>query len=383
MEEMSTVEMQIAERSRKYPGEALTNLHSYITPAYLRRSYEELNKKSSRGVDGQSWEDYQKELDENIEVLHSKFKSGRYRAPHIRRAYIPKGDGTRRPLGIPTLEDKLLQRAVTKVLRPVYEQDFYDFSYGFRPGKSAHGALQALFEEVSFRGKRYIIDADMKDYFGSIDHGCLRKMLDQRIKDGVIRKQIDKWLKAGILEDGMVSYPERGTPQGGSISPLLSNIYLHEVLDKWFTEQIQGLLKGSSSLIRFADDFLLCFTTKEDAERVLKVLPKRLEKYGLTLHPDKTSLIELDQAEKGKRGFDFAGFTHYMGTSRKGKAILKRKTSSKKHRRSLNKMSVWIKSNRQMPTRALIDGINRKLRGYYEYYGITFNLRSLQQGFVA
>lgn len=374
---MSTVEMQIAERSRKYPGAALTNLHSYITPAYLRRSYEELNKNSSSGVDGKSWEDYQEGLDEHIELLHSEFKRGRYRAPNIRRAYIPKGDGTSRPLGIPTLKDKILQRAVTKVLTPVYEEEFYDFSYGFRPGKRAHGALQELFEEVSFRGKRYIIDADMKDYFGSIDHGCLREMLDQRIKDGVIRKQIDKWLKAGILEGGMVSYPARGTPQGGSISPLLSNIYLHEVLDKWFTEQIQGLLQGGSSLIRYADDFLMCFATKEDAERVLKVLPKRLGKYGLTLHPEKTRLIEVDESDRGSRGFDFLGFTHYMGRSRKGKAILKRKTSSKKLRQSLNKMSVWIRENRHNPIRALIDGLNRKLRGYYEYYGITFNSRSL------
>jgi group II intron reverse transcriptase/maturase len=379
---VSTVEMQIAERSRKYPGAALTNLHSYITPAYLQSCYEELNKNSSRGVDGMSWAEYKVNVKGDIEKLHSMFKNGSYRAPDIRRAYISKGDGTKRPLGIPTVEDKILQRAVSKILTPVYEQEFYDFSFGFRPGKSAHGALQQLFEEVSFRGKRYIIDADMKNYFGSIDHGCLRDIVDQRIKDGVIRKQIDKWLKAGILESGMVSYPKEGTPQGGSISPILSNIYLHEVLDKWFIEQIQPLLKGGSSLIRFADDFLLCFTNKEDAERVLRVLPKRLSKYGLTLHPDKTRLIDLSDQDKDKRGFDFLGFTHYMSKSRKGKDILKRKTSSKKLRISLNKICDWIKVNRHLPIKALIFELNRKLRGYYEYYGITFNSRSLEKFYV-
>jgi group II intron reverse transcriptase/maturase len=220
----------------------------------LHGCFEGLNKYSSGGVDGKTWNMYKSNAKEDIDHLHSGFKSGQYRAPHIRRAYIPKGGGENRPLGIPTIEDKILQSAVSKVLTAVYEQEFYDFSYGYRPGKSAHQALQHLFEEVSFRGKRYIIDADMMNYFGSIDHQCMRKLLDQRIKDGVIRKQIDKWLKAGVLESGMVKYPKLGTPQGGSISPMLSNIYLHYVLDKWFTDQIQPLLKGRSSLNRFADD---------------------------------------------------------------------------------------------------------------------------------
>jgi len=265
----------------------------------------------------------------------------------------------------------------------VYEQEFYDFSYGFRSGKSAHQALGKLFEEVSFRGKRYIIDADMKNYFGSISHQCLREILDQRIKDGVIRKQIDKWLKAGVLESGEVKYPEEGTPQGGSISPLLSNVYLHEVLDKWFTEQIQGLLKGGSSLIRYADDFLMCFTNRKDAERVMAILPKRMSKYGLTLHPEKTRLIDLNSREKEeKRGFDFLGFTHYLGTSRKGKPVLKRRTSSKKLRMSLRKVNDWLKANRHQPMRYLIHDLNLKLRGYYNYYGITFNIRRLNAYFL-
>jgi group II intron reverse transcriptase/maturase len=337
-----------------------------------------LNKGASSGVDGQTWDSYNLNRERRIEELYRAFKEGSYRAPTIRRAYIPKGDGKKRPLGLPTVGDKLLQSAVANLLTPVYEQEFYDFSYGFRPGKSAHQALVKLFQEVSFKGKRYIIDADMKNYFGSINHQHLRELLDLRIKDGVIRKQIDKWLKAGILESGMVSYPKAGTPQGGSISPILSNIYLHYVLDKWFTEQIQGLLKGPSSLIRYADDFLLCFSNKGDAERVMRVLPRRLGRFGLSLHPEKTRLIDLNRRNKeDRRGFDFLGFTHYMSKSRKGKPVLKRKTSSKKLSMSLKKIKTWLKYNRHQRVKYLIHDLNLKLRGYYNYYGITFNSRSI------
>lgn len=375
---MSTVGIQIAERSRKFPGEALTNLHQFIDEEYLQECFGELNKQSASGVDGESWKDYNEQRAERIPRLLAAFKQGTYRAPHIRRVYIPKGDGKQRPLGLPTIEDKILQMAVTKVLTPLYEQEFYESSYGFRPGKSQHQALQRLFEEVSFQGKRYVIDADMQNYFGTINHRCLRAFLDRRIKDGVIRKMIDKWLKAGIMEGGQVEYPTEGTPQGGTISPLLSNIYLHYVLEEWFTDQIQPLLKGGSVIIRFADDFLMGFTKKEDALRVMKVLPKRLAKYGLTLHPEKTKLIELDgSGRKGDNTFDFLGFTHYMGKSRKGKRILKRKTSRKKLKLTLLKMNEWLKANRHNPVVEIIAALNIKLRGYYNYYGITFNSRQL------
>lgn len=378
MGKMLTVEMQIAERAKSHPNEALTNLQEFIDEGMLHTSFMSLNKTGASGVDGETWLNYHEERSKRIPQLLAAFKGGKYRAPNIRRVYIPKGEGKFRPLGLPTVEDKLLQTAVTRVLTPVYEQIFQPVSYGFRPGKSQHQALEKLFKEVSFTNKRYIIDADMQNYFGSISHQCLREFLDRRIKDGVIRKMIDKWLKAGILEEGRLAYPTEGTPQGGSISPLLSNVYLHYVLDEWFIEQIQPLLKGESFIIRFADDFLLGFANKEDAMRVMQVLPQRLGKYGLTLHPEKTRVIELGEDEEQQSNtFDFLGFTHYMSKSRKGKPILKRKTSSKKLDASLKRMDEWIKLNRHGRIRELIARVNQKLRGHYGYYGITFNSRKL------
>jgi len=379
MKTVSTVEIQIAKRARKYTEEALTNLHQYIDESLLEASFKSLNKQGAAGVDEVSWESYNKQRKESIPELLTAFKSGRYRAPNIRRVYIPKGDGKLRSLGLPTVEDKLLQKAVAKVLTPVYEQIFYDTSYGYREGKTPHEALDKLFKEVSFKGKKYIIDADMKDYFGSIDHQWLRRFLDQRIKDGVIRKMIDKWLRAGILEEGKLTYPTEGTPQGGTISPLLSNIYLHYVLDEWFVKQIQPLLKGESFIIRFADDFLMGFTSREDAERVMEVLPKRLGKYGLRLNLEKTKLIELKDKEGRKPDtFDFLGFTHYMGKSRKGMNVLKRKTSSKKFRMSIKRLYEWLGENRHRKTKEVIKEINQKLRGHYGYYGITFNSKRIE-----
>lgn len=379
MEQMLTVEMQIANRAKSHPNEALTNLHEFIDEGMLHLSFENLNKQSASGVDGETWVSYDAKRSDTIPLLLTAFKSGKYHAPNIRRVHIPKGDGKLRPLGLPTVEDKLLQKAVTDLLTPVYEQIFHPTSYGFRPGKSQHQALEVLFKEVSFKTKRYIIDADMQNYFGSINHQFLREFLDRRIKDGVIRKMIDKWLKAGVLENGQLEYPTAGTPQGGTISPLLSNVYLHYVLDEWFNDQIKPLLKGDSFLLRFADDFLIGFTHKEDAIRVMQVLPKRLGKYGLTLHPDKTKLIELkDGKEQQSSTFDFLGFTHYLGTSRKGNHNLKRKTSSKKLSASLQRMDEWIKINRHVQIKELISMLNQKLRGHYGYYGITFNSRRVR-----
>ena len=378
MKKMSTVELQIAERARKFKGEALHNLHHFIDAQWLQESYEKLNRKSAKGIDGKTWQQYGLELPERRESLLAEFKSGRYKAPALRRVYIPKDKHGQRPIDISTTEDKVLQESVRRVIEPIYEEDYKPFSYGFRPGRSQHQAIDYMFKKVSFEKMHYIIDADIKNYFGSIDHGTLREVLDERMKDGVVRRTIDKWLKAGIMDEGNISYPEFGTKQGSVISPLLSNIYLHYVLDVWFSEIIQPLLKGKSFIVRFADDCILGFTDKSDAERVMEVLPRRFAKYGLTLHPEKTKMIDLNSSrgETG-RSFDFLGFTHYLGKSRKGNKILKRKTSSKRLTKAIVNISKFIKLNRHTKLGDLIAAINVKLRGHYSYYGITFNSRGV------
>jgi len=384
MTKMSTVRLQIAERARKHKGEALFSLHQFITEGLLMESYKTLNKQSSAGVNGENWYEYGIEAQERIPELMRRFKAGEYKAPPIRRAYIPKGDGKVRPLGIPTIEDKVLQASIRTVMEPIYEEDFKDFSYGFRPGRSTHQAVEYLFKEVSFNGMRYIIDADLENYFGSINHVLLREFLGRRVNDGAIRKMIDKWLKAGVLEDGQISYPKEGTPQGGVISPLLSNIYLHYVLDEWFAEQIQPMLSGRSFIVRYADDFILGFEKKEDVMRVMKVLPKRFEKYKLSLHPEKTKIVDLfTTSGQGDRSFDFLGFTHYIGKSQKGRPILKRKTSKKKFNKAVEQTEEWIKSNRHKKLKTLIAELNRKLIGHYSYYGITFNTHGVRRFYDA
>ena len=374
---MSTVELQIAERARKFNKEPLTNLNQFITNGLLHKELRKLNKYSSQGTDGNDWFDYSLVAKERLPELLAEYKSGKYKAPPIRRVYIPKGKTGKRPLGVPTIEDKVLQSGLRKVIEPIYEELFKDFSYGFRPNRSCHQAIECMYQKVSFGNMRYIIDADIQNYFGSINHGILRKFLDHRVKDGVIRKMLDKWLKAGVLEGKQLTYPETGTPQGGIISPLLSNIYLHYVLDEWFSEAIQPRLKGKSFIVRYADDFVLGFEKSEDANRVMEVLPKRFGKYALSLHPEKTRVVNLNKSDKGNRSYDFLGFTHYIGRSRKGKSILKRKTSKKKLTNSINSTENWIKRNRHNKLKEIIYGLNAKLRGHYNYYGIKFNYQSL------
>jgi len=381
---MSTVELQIVERARKFKGEALKSLYPFIDADLLQESYEKLNRQSAAGIDGKTWAEYGKEFPLRRDDLLEEFRSGRYKASAVRRVYIPKGQDSRRPIGISTIEDKVLQESVRRVLEPIYEGEFKPFSYEFRRGHSPHLAIDYMFKEVSFGKKHYIIDADITDYFGSINHGMLCEFLDIRLLDGVIRKTIDKWLKAGVLESGNISYTEEGTPPGSVISPLLSNIYLHYVLDEWFSEQIQPLLKGESFIVRYADDCILGFTDKSDAERVMAVLPKRFAKFGLTLHPEKTKLIDLNnkQGVGQGRSFDFLGLTHFLSRSRIGKLVLKRKTSSKRLTRAIMNVSDYIKRNRHMKLQDLIAALNVKLRGHYNYYGVTFNSRSLNSFFL-
>ena len=379
----------IAALARKAPGMVLTTLAHHIDIGLLREAYRRTRKDAAPGVDGQMAKDYAKALDENLASLLRRLKTGTYRAPPVRRVEIPKGSGSQtRPIGIPTFEDKVLQRAVAMVLEAVYEQDFLDCSHGFRPRRSAHEALEALWQSTMNLRGGWVLEVDIRSYFDSIDHGHLRSFLDKRVRDGVLRRAIDKWLKAGVLEEGCLRHPETGTPQGGVISPLLANIYLHEVLDLWVEHVVKPRLRGEARLVRYADDFVIVFSREDDARRVMDVLPKRFGKYGLSLHPEKTHLVRFRQPayradrrrdRKGWPGsFTFLGLTHFWGRSRKGGWIVKRKTASQRQARGLSRINDWCRRHRHLPVAWQHRQLSAKLRGHFAYYGVTGNGRALQ-----
>jgi len=290
-----TIRERIAELARIHvlgKGRGLDNLHPFLTVDLLRSCFEDLRKESAPGIDGETVASYgEGDLTGRLTDLLDRAKSGRYRAPPVRRTYLAKPDGSKRPIGIPTVEDKLLQKAVATLLEPILEAEFSDASYGYRPGRSPHQALAHTRSAIMDRRISWVIDADLKGFFDTLDHGHLRAMLQQRVRDGVLLRLLGKWLKAGVLEDGAVHHPRRGTPQGGVISPLLANLYLHVVLDQWMEQDVPGSLRGRWFLVRFADDYLLGFEHQADAEKVMRVLPKRMARFGLTLHPTKTRLV--------------------------------------------------------------------------------------------
>lgn len=376
---ISTRLERIAKLSRDMRGQPLTTLSHHIDLEWLREAYRRTRKDGATGVDGQSAEQYAANLEANLRSLHERAKSGTYRAPAVRRAYIPKGNGEMRPLGIPTFEDKVLQRAATMVLEAVYEQEFLDCSYGFRPGRSARQALDDLHREAMRMGGGWVVEIDIKGYFDSIDHERLRAVLHGRIRDGVIVRLIGKWLKAGVLEDGAVKRPEAGSPQGGVISPLLANIFLHEVLDAWFHRDVQPRLRGRGHLVRYADDAVLLFDDEGDARRVLAVLASRFAKYGLTLHPEKTRLVAFkrpdgvdrhddDNGPDGPGTFNFLGFTFHWGVSLSGKWAVKTRTAADRLRRTLRRISEWCRAHRHAPLEMQQHALNAKLRGHYGYF---------------
>lgn len=381
-EDISTGVQRIAALARKVPGMAFTTLAHHIDIEHLIQAFKRTRKDAAVGIDGQTADEYAAALDDNLRQLEGRFKTGMYKAPPVRRVHIPKGDGrTRRPIGIPTIEDKVLQRAVTMVLEPIYEQDFLPCSYGFRPGKSAHQALEALWGGLMKMGGGWVFEVDIKSFFDTLDHGHLRSFLDRRVRDGVIRRMIDKWLKAGVLEKGSITYPESGTPQGGVISPLLANIYLHEVLDVWFETVVKPRLRGAAFLIRFADDVVIAFSLESDARRVFEVLPKRFERYGLQLHPEKTRLVPFQRPKGGTRPgtFDLLGFTHFWRVSRKRNWVIARKTAKSRLARALHRITQWCKANRHLPVKDQHKALVRKLTGHFAYYGITGNGHSLNR----
>jgi group II intron reverse transcriptase/maturase len=366
------------------PGAVLRTLAHHVDVTWLREAYRRTRKDGATGVDGQSADEYSKELERNLLDLLERAKAGTYRAPPVRRVQIPKGGGQTRPLGIPTFEDKVLQRGVVMLLEAVYEQDFLDCSYGFRLGRSAHQALSKLRDTLMEMGGGWVVEADIRKYFDSLDHEQLGTVIRQRIGDGVVLRLIGKWLNAGVMERGELSYPEAGTPQGGVISPMLANIFLHTVLDTWFEHEVKPRLRGRAELVRFADDFVIAFEREDDARRVYEVLPKRFEKYGLALHPDKTRLVPFRRPPLSKdddgttRGleqgtFDLLGFTLYWARSERGYWVIQLKTARNRFVHALHKLSDWCRRNRHRPLDEQWRRIRHALVGHFAYFGVVGN----------
>jgi group II intron reverse transcriptase/maturase len=346
---------------------------------FLEQVYHGLNKKAASGVDQITYREYGANLRDNIHRLVEKLKQKRYRAKLVRRKNIPKGKGRTRPLGIPAIEDKLLQTAVSLILQAIYEQDFLSCSYGYRPNMGARDAVEELSARLQFGKYGYVVEADIKSFFDQIEHKWLLRMLEERVDDKSFLQLIVKWLRAGVLEEnGGVLKPEAGTPQGGSVSPVLANIYLHYVLDLWFEKVVRTHCRGEMLMIRYADDFVCLFQYRREAERFFRVLPQRLGKFSLSLAPDKTQIIRFNRFRNtnGKR-FCFLGFEFYWGTSRKGRPQLYTRTSRKKLQSSVAGFADWCRQHRHLGNRKIFSAVNAKLRGHYNYFGVRCNYKSL------
>jgi RNA-directed DNA polymerase len=389
---VSTKQERIAELAKRSPQMAFTSLAYLMDLEWLKEAYRRTRKDGAVGVDGMTAEEYEKDLEGNLQRLLDHAKSGTYHAPPVRRVHIPKGGSSTetRPLGIPTLEDKVLQRAVVMLLEPIYERDFLDCSYGFRPGRSAHQALESFRDQLMGCRGGWVLEVDIRKFFDNLDHGHLRKFLRLRVRDGVLLRLIDKWLKAGVMENGSVSYPDTGTPQGGVVSPLLSNVFLHYVLDQWFEQDVKPRLRQRAFLIRYADDFVIGFRDHRDAQRVMEVVPKRFGRYGLTVHPTKTKLVPFRPPSARTSGrcvrrdqrpgtFDLLGFTHYWDRSQRGYWVVKLKTAANRFSRAMRSIDSWCQTNRHIAIREQQQKLNEKLRGHYAYYGVTGNSGALSR----
>jgi RNA-directed DNA polymerase len=375
---------QVARKDREVRFTAL--LH-HVTVDRLREAYRAIRPGAAPGVDGVTWQDYGSELEGNLEDLHARVHRGAYRAMPVRRVFIAKADGRLRPLGVAALEDKILQRAVVEVLNAIYEQDFLGFSYGFRPGRGQHDALDALAVGIDRRRVNWVLDADISDFFGGLDQGWLERFIEHRIADKRILRLIQKWLRAGVIQDGEWSDTEQGTAQGASISPLLANVYLHYVFDLWADQWRRRHARGDVILVRYADDYVAGFEHRDDAERFLADLRSRFAKFGLELHPDKTRLIEFgryaarDRASRGDRKpetFEFLGFTHICATDRHRRFKLKRVTSKKKMHAKLKSVKTEMRRRMHHPIPQQGRWLARVLTGHYNYYAVPDNSEALR-----
>ncbi|MFO1420734.1 MAG: group II intron reverse transcriptase/maturase [Candidatus Competibacteraceae bacterium] len=369
----------IANRAKQSKDHRFQNLNRCLNAEFLRECWDDLNQDAASGVDGITAAEYQENLDSNIQDLVKRLENGSYRAKLIRRCYIPKENGKERPLGIPAVEDKLVQRACAKLLNAIFEEDFLEFSYGYRPGRGAKEAVSDLTFNLQYGSYGYIVEADIQGFFDQIDHDWLLKMLEQRIDDRAFLNLIRKWLKAGILDtDGKILHPETGTPQGGIVSPVLANVYLHYALDLWFEKVVRKQLRGEAMMCRYADDFVCAFRYQEDAEYFYQALPERLEKFGLKVAPEKTQILRFSRFHPGmKRRFAFLGFEFYWYPDRQGTPRVKRRTARKKLLGACRRIKEWIKENRHLPGRQFIKELNRRLQGHYNYYGLRGNSESL------
>lgn len=376
---MKTALHAITLKAQSHPTHRYQNLYGMLKADLLYQSWGQLNKQAAAGIDGISIPEYQKRLPENIHRLDKQLREKSYRAAAIKRVFIPKANGKQRPLGLPTVDDKVVQQSVSQILQTIWEQEFLPNSYGYRPNKSAHQAVHSLGANLQYGAYGYIVEADIKGFFDNVSHEWLLKMLAHRIDDKALLSLIKQWLKARVRSpEGNFTKPTKGTPQGGVISPVLANIYLHYVIDLWFEKRVKPRLEGNAMLIRYADDFVVAFQYRRDAERFYRVLPKRLNKFGLDVASEKTRLERFSRFHPGrKRRFQFLGFEFHWSLDAGGKPRLRRRTAPKKQKNAMSELYRWIKVNRSKPLREIMPVLRRKLMGFQNYFGLPDNSRSL------
>lgn len=388
MEILKSKLMLIAERARRDSAYRFTCLTHLLGVGFLKECYFELGRDRASGVDGISWKEYGIGLETRLETLVCRMKAKQYKPLPVKRVYIPKDEHSQRPLGLPALEDKIVQRGIAKILEAIYEQDFLECSHGFRPRQGCHTALKVVNTVFTTQRINHVIEADIRKFFDKVSHEMAMKLLSNRINDPSFLLLVWRFLKAGYVEKGVLKETREGTPQGGNLSPMLSNIFLHYVLDVWFEKEIRPKLRGESHLVRYADDFIFMVQYAEDAQVILSALRERFAKYGLELHPEKTKVLTFGRYEEenarrqGRKSntFDFLGFTHYCGRSRKGNFLLGRRTSGKRFRKRCEEMNQWLKEVRNVvKVKEWWPILAAKLRGHYQYYGVSGNYRAMER----